>query len=65
VKRTVPATLIAKETSPVSTTAPALPTFEYLILDAEDDLVRITLNRPDSHNSLSIQLSEELLEALR
>jgi enoyl-CoA hydratase len=49
----------------VSTTTPALPTFEYLILEAEDDLARITLNRPDSHNSLSIQLSEELLQALR
>jgi enoyl-CoA hydratase len=49
----------------MTTTAPALPTFEQLILDADDDLARITLNRPDSHNSLSIQLSEELLGALR
>jgi enoyl-CoA hydratase len=49
----------------VSTITPDLPAFEQLILDTEEDLARITLNRPDSHNALSIQLSAELLEALR
>jgi enoyl-CoA hydratase len=49
----------------VSTITPALPTFEQLIFDVEDDLARITLNRPESRNSLSIQLSAEFLEALR
>jgi enoyl-CoA hydratase len=49
----------------VSTITPALPAFEQLILDVGDDLARITLNRPDSHNALSIQLSAELLDALR
>jgi enoyl-CoA hydratase/carnithine racemase len=56
---------MTKETSPVSTIAPAMPAFEQLILDVDDDLARITLNRPDSHNALSIQLSAEFLEALR
>jgi enoyl-CoA hydratase len=49
----------------VSTITPALPAFEKLILEIEDDLARITLNRPESRNSLSIQLSAEFLEALR
>jgi enoyl-CoA hydratase len=49
----------------VSTITPALPAFEQLILDVGDDLAQITLNRPDSHNALSIQLSAELLDALR
>jgi enoyl-CoA hydratase len=49
----------------VSTITPDLPAFEQLVLDTEEDLARITLNRPDSHNALSIQLSAELLEALR
>jgi enoyl-CoA hydratase len=49
----------------VSTITPALPAFERLILETEDDLARITLNRPASHNALSIQLSAEFLEALR
>jgi enoyl-CoA hydratase len=49
----------------VSTITAAPPAFEHLILDVEDDLARITLNRPESRNSLSIQLSAELLEALR
>ncbi|MHB8690183.1 MAG: enoyl-CoA hydratase/isomerase family protein [Solirubrobacteraceae bacterium] len=49
----------------MSTITSALPAFEQLILDVNDDLARITLNRPDSRNALSIQLSAELLEALR
>jgi enoyl-CoA hydratase len=65
VKRTVVGNLITKENSPVSTIATSLPAYEQLILEADDDLAMITLNRPDSHNSLSIKLSEELLEALR
>jgi enoyl-CoA hydratase len=49
----------------VSTVTAASPVFEQLILEVDNDLARITLNRPESRNSLSIQLSAELLEALR
>jgi enoyl-CoA hydratase len=49
----------------VSTTTPTLPAFEQLILHVEDDVARITLNRPESRNALSIQLSAEFLAALR
>lgn len=48
----------------MSTITSTTPSFEQLILEDEGDLARITLNRPDSHNALSIQLSAEFLEAL-
>jgi enoyl-CoA hydratase len=49
----------------VTSSAAAPPAFEQLILDVEGDLARITLNRPECHNALSIRLSAEFLEALR
>jgi enoyl-CoA hydratase len=39
-------------------------TFEQLRYDEDGPVVRITLNRPERRNALSMQLSEELLAAL-
>ncbi len=39
--------------------------FEQLDLNVDGDLARITLNRPECHNALSVQLSAEFLAALR
>ncbi len=44
---------------------PAELGFEQLILTVEDDLARITLNRPAVRNCLSMRLSDELISALR
>jgi enoyl-CoA hydratase len=38
--------------------------FEQLLLEAEGPVARVTLNRPERHNALSMQLSEELMRAL-
>ncbi len=38
--------------------------FTQLIYDEQDDLVRITLNRPAVKNALSMQLSDELVAAI-
>ena len=43
----------------------APPAYEHLVLEADRDLARLTLNRPDVHNALSIATSAELLDALR
>lgn len=39
-------------------------TKEHLLLDIEGDTARITLNRPEVHNALSIALSEQLTQAI-
>jgi enoyl-CoA hydratase len=39
--------------------------FEHLDYSVDGDLARITLNRPDVRNCLSMQLSDELVTALR
>jgi len=36
-----------------------------LLLSMEDDIARITLNRPEVHNALSIELSDLLVEAIQ
>jgi enoyl-CoA hydratase len=41
-----------------------LPSFEHLIFEEKEDVARITLNRPDVINALSIDLSREVCEAL-
>ncbi|MFI4978212.1 MAG: enoyl-CoA hydratase-related protein [Solirubrobacterales bacterium] len=40
------------------------PAFEQLIYDEDGPVVRITLNRPERRNALSMRLSEELVSAL-
>ena len=44
-----------------------MPATEYrnLLVSADEDLARITLNRPDRRNALSLELIEELITALR
>ncbi|SVA83868.1 uncharacterized protein METZ01_LOCUS136722, partial [marine metagenome] len=42
----------------------AMQEFEYLTYEVEKGRARITLNRPDKRNALSIQLVEELRTAL-
>ncbi len=42
----------------------ALPTFEDLIFEEAEGVATITLNRPDSVNALSLNLSREFFEAL-
>ncbi|MGB5813236.1 MAG: enoyl-CoA hydratase/isomerase family protein [Polyangiales bacterium] len=37
--------------------------YEHLVFDQQDDLARITLNRPKVRNCLSMALSEELIDA--
>jgi len=51
---------------PVAAVAPAgdRPTFEQLLYEQDGPVVRITLNRPERRNALSMQLSEELVAAL-
>ncbi len=44
-------------------TASGRPAFEQLIYEQDGPLVRITLNRPERHNALSMQLSDELVSA--
>jgi enoyl-CoA hydratase len=39
-------------------------TFEQLLYEQDGPIVRITLNRPERRNALSMQLSEELIAAL-
>jgi len=39
--------------------------FEHLIVEAAPLAARITLNRPEKRNALSLELMEELIEALR
>jgi enoyl-CoA hydratase len=39
------------------------PTFEQLLYEQDGPLIRITLNRPQRRNALSMQLSEELVGA--
>ncbi|HYM46489.1 MAG TPA: enoyl-CoA hydratase-related protein [Solirubrobacteraceae bacterium] len=38
--------------------------FEQLLYEQDDQVARITLNRPERHNALSMRLSEELAAAL-
>lgn len=40
-------------------------TEKLLLLEMEGDTARITLNRPDVHNALSIALSDQLIEAIQ
>jgi enoyl-CoA hydratase len=49
-----PAVLTGAETS----------AFEQLLFEADGPVARVTLNRPERHNALSMQLSEELIHAL-
>jgi hypothetical protein len=45
---------------------PAPPACEHLILEATGDLARLTLNRQEAHNALSIDAEvDALLEVLR
>jgi enoyl-CoA hydratase len=46
-----------------SATAGGPSTFEQLLYEQDGPLVRITLNRPERRNALSMQLSEELVAA--
>jgi enoyl-CoA hydratase/carnithine racemase len=43
----------------------AVTSFEHLLVEAEPPAVRIILNRPEKRNALSLELMEELIEALR
>ena len=45
--------------------ATLVTTFEHLLVDTDPPAGRITLNRPDKRNALSLALMEELIEALR
>jgi enoyl-CoA hydratase len=38
--------------------------YRFLIFKESDDLARITLNRPEKRNALSIELSDELVDAI-
>ena len=49
----------------MTTTSPPLPVAEQLLLTHDGDLATIELNRPAVRNCLSIQLSDELVAALR
>ncbi len=40
------------------------PTFEHILYEVDQGRARITLNRPDKRNALSIELVEELRDAL-
>jgi enoyl-CoA hydratase/carnithine racemase len=43
--------------------ATAVTSFEHLLVDTEAPAARITLNRPEKRNALSLELMEELIEA--
>jgi enoyl-CoA hydratase/carnithine racemase len=45
--------------------ATAVTSFEHLLVEAETPAARITLNRPEKRNALSLELMEELIEAFR
>ena len=44
--------------------ATTVTSFEHLLVDGEPPAARITLNRPEKRNALSLDLMEELIEAL-
>jgi enoyl-CoA hydratase/carnithine racemase len=44
--------------------ATAVTTYEQLLVDVEPPAARITLNRPEKRNALSLELMEELIAAL-
>ncbi|HMQ34595.1 MAG TPA: enoyl-CoA hydratase [Chloroflexaceae bacterium] len=46
------------------TTAPAQP-YQHVLLDVEDQLATITMNRPTRRNALSLEHMEELIDAFR
>jgi enoyl-CoA hydratase len=52
------------DASPASGVGADASGFEQLLLEAEGPVARVTLNRPERHNALSMQLSEELMRAL-
>jgi enoyl-CoA hydratase len=55
---------LAAATPAVQVATAGVPsTFEQLLYEEEGPLVRITLNRPERRNALSMQLSEELVVA--
>jgi len=43
----------------------SVTSFEHLLVEAAPPAARITLNRPEKRNALSLELMEELIEALR
>jgi enoyl-CoA hydratase/carnithine racemase len=45
--------------------ATAVTSFEHLLVDSEAPAARITLNRPEKRNALSLELMEELIEAFQ
>ena len=45
-------------------TAPALPQLNSILMSREGRLLRITFNRPDQMNAVSLELHDELVEAL-
>jgi len=45
--------------------ATALTSFEHLLVDGEPPAARVTLNRPEKRNALSLELMQELIGALR
>ena len=47
-----------------STLTPITAEYEQLILDIDDDVATLTLNRPEVVNCLSMQLSDELMRAV-
>jgi enoyl-CoA hydratase len=58
--------LLAAPVAPLTKPAAAgeRPSFEQLHYSEDGPLARITLDRPERHNALSMQLSEELIAAL-
>ena len=44
--------------------APALPDLSTIVLERQDRLLRLTLNRPEAMNAVNLQLHDDLLDAL-
>lgn len=57
-----PASTVAREPATRAAEGPA--GFEQLLYERDGPVARITLNRPECHNALSMRLSEELTTAL-
>ncbi len=57
-----PASTVAREPAIRAAEGPA--EFEQLLYEQDGPVARITLNRPERHNALSMRLSEELMTAL-
>jgi enoyl-CoA hydratase/carnithine racemase len=40
-----------------------MPDYDFVLYEIDNDIARITMNRPDQRNAINIQLAEELLDA--